>query len=73
MVSITLPHKCAAAMLSQKSDSGAGDGSNLSNALRRLLHTPVAVPRPKLECWVLLPPFLDIGDEVRPMRFVTER
>ena len=60
-------------MLSQKSAEGVDDGSNLSSALRRVLPTPVAAPRPKLECWVLLPPFFDIGNEVRLARFVTER
>ena len=63
---------CAAAVLSRKSAECVDNGGNLSSALRRVLPTPVAVLRPKLECWVLLPPFLDIGDEVRSMRFVTE-
>ena len=67
-----LHNECAAAVFSQKSAECIDDGGNLSSALRRVLHTLVAAPRPKLECWVLLPPFLDIGDEVRPMRFVTE-
>ena len=67
-----LHNECAAAVLSRKWAECINDGGNLLSALRRVLPTPVAVPRPKLECWVLLPPFLDIGDEVRSMRFVTD-
>ena len=68
-----MPYECTAAMLSQKPTKSIDDRRNLSSTLRRVLPTPVAAPRPKIECWVLLPPFLDIGDDMRPMRFVTER